>query len=114
MKNLQNIKFKGKDWTDLNKEVEGKLHLRDYKTIEPANPDSNPNGYIMCIETEDGFHTIVHPDTVEMISNDPLALKWKKLDDAIAPYYDEDDDRFNDEEGLLAIGEIAASHLGYL
>lgn len=42
------------------------------------------------------------------------AKKWDDLDDKIAPFYDENDEGYNDEGGLITIGEIAATAFGYL
>jgi hypothetical protein len=41
------------------------------------------------------------------------ASKWDDLDNAIAPFYDEGTEEYN-EGGLDAIGEICALKLGYL
>jgi hypothetical protein len=40
--------------------------------------------------------------------------KWDKLDEKIGKFYDEDNPEYFDEMGLVSIGEICASELGYL
>lgn len=46
------------------------------------------------------------------------AAAWDKLYNAILKYYEYDDEGNEieppDEDGLLSIGEIAATHLGFL
>jgi len=39
---------------------------------------------------------------------------WDKLDEKVGKYYDEDNAEYFDEMGLVSIGEICASSLGYL
>lgn len=66
MEGLKNKKFKAIDWARKSLTVEGSLSVRDYKTLEPASKESNHNGYVVCIENEEGV-TIVVPDSVELI-----------------------------------------------
>jgi hypothetical protein len=66
MEGLKNKKFKAIDWARNSRTVEGSLTVRDYKTLEPASKESNHNGYVVCIENEDGVH-IVSPDSVELV-----------------------------------------------
>lgn len=42
------------------------------------------------------------------------ADKWNKLNEKVDKFYDEDNTEYYDEMGLVSIGEICASHLGYL
>lgn len=66
MEGLKDKKFKAVDWAINCQTVTGSLTVRDYKTLEPASKESNHNGYVVCIENEDGVH-IVAPDTVELV-----------------------------------------------
>jgi len=75
----------------------------------------NPDRYINLLfrVDEKRYFELADQDS-EFEKIKAMAEKWEKLSEAIAPYYDEEDERYNDEMGLLSIGEITANHLGYL
>lgn len=66
MEILKNKKFKAIDWSRNNQTVKGTLTVRDYKTLKPAKKQSNHNGYVLCIENEEGV-TIIVPDSIELL-----------------------------------------------
>jgi len=69
MEQLKNTRFRAKRWDRNYEFTEGRLSLRDYKTLEPASSFPNHNGYVVCIEKDDGFFDIVVPDSIEIIPN---------------------------------------------
>lgn len=69
MKQLKNTRFRAKRQDRISEFTEGRLSVRDYKTLEPASSISNHNGYVVCIENDEGFFDIVVPDSIEIIPN---------------------------------------------
>ncbi|OJV50497.1 MAG: hypothetical protein BGO31_14135 [Bacteroidetes bacterium 43-16] len=66
MRKLNELTFQGKCWHDNSKIVTGKMTFRDRSSLELAG-DANENGYVVCIENEDGVH-LVHPNSMELIA----------------------------------------------
>lgn len=66
MEKLKTKQFRAIDWGRPSIVVAGMLTVRDYHTLEPASPTTNKNGYVICIENEDGVH-IVSPDSIELV-----------------------------------------------
>ena len=64
---LKDKKFKAATFLDTSRIVEGTLHLLDLKTLKPADPQINRNGYLMTIEDSQGYNYIIAPDTLEII-----------------------------------------------
>ncbi|MFA5296585.1 MAG: hypothetical protein WC389_00075 [Lutibacter sp.] len=73
MKNLKNVKFIAKDWSN-NEPIIGNLSVRCKKTLKTFDElkvtredgtsfDTNHHGYIIGIETEGGF-VMVNPETI--------------------------------------------------
>lgn len=67
MKILKGKIARANEWHDTKKVVEGQIVLIDRKTLQDADTEVNKNGYLICVENEEGKH-IVCPDTIEIIN----------------------------------------------
>jgi len=88
--------------------------LEDYKQWKLDNPDE---GY-QYDQIHEFFAEHGRGDMQDLLEV-ALELKvkadrWDKLDAKVGKYYNEDNAEYFDEMGLVSIGEICASHLGYL
>lgn len=63
-----------------------------------------------AVDAQSASSTIEHLVEKYVLKSD----KWDKLNEKVSKFYDEDNTEYYDEMGLVSIGEICASHLGYL
>lgn len=108
MEKLKHLIFKG-ICVGSGKEYVGTLVMLDRSAI-----DSKPKKEIGIKSGECTF--VCSESSIELVDEGAFlkAAKWDKLNEKIAPYYNEDDERYNNDMGLVSIGEIAASAFGYL
>ncbi|WP_329805440.1 hypothetical protein [Flavobacterium facile] len=64
---LTDKKFRASTWLDNAKVVEGTLQLADFRTCEPADLNTNKNGYNLIIVEKHGARHMIAPDTLEII-----------------------------------------------